>query len=398
MKKSFAFSPSFKKNLKFRLEGKEKTVKSGNTAGFMTALFLALAGALDAGPVSLTEGDILRLRNLERTSLESAPWVQSIESQAREALGLSPHPIGQIQTAGKLQGSDEKTQTAEALKDMPRLRALGLAYALTGGEDYRAQAGAFVTAWAKTCRPPENPIDATNLEPLLETYDLIRDKMEAGNRKLVDDWVRSVAQTLLASDNPSKGTHWNNWQAHRLKIVGLSAFLLGDADWEKTVLENLQALLDKNLNPDGTTLDFLGRDALHYQVYDLEPLIRTAILFQRAQNLDLYHWKTDRGASLSQCVAFVVPFARGEKTHAEYVHTTVKFDLQRAQNHEKGHAIGADFPPQGALKCLELAQFFQPELKSLVGTLAGKPDADYPTLQILLNEASRPLPSPPPTT
>jgi hypothetical protein len=379
------------------MEQKEKSMKLSIVMYCMSALFLAWTGTLYAGPVSLTDGDILRLQNLDKVSLESAAWVQSIESQAREALGLSPHPIGQIQTAGKLQGSDEKTQTEEALKDMPRLRALGLAYALTGGEDYRAQAGAFVMAWARTCRPPENPIDATNLEPLLETYDLIRDKMEAGNRKIADDWVRSVAQTLLASDNPSKGTHWNNWQAHRLKIVGLSAFLLGDADLEKTVLENLKALLNKNLNPDGTTLDFLERDALHYQVYDLEPLIRTAILFQRAGDLDLYHWKTDRGASLSQCVAFVVPFAKGEKTHAEYVHTTVKFDLQRAQNHEKGHAIGADFPFQGALKCLELAQFFQPELKSLVGILAGKPDADYPTLQILLNEAIRPSPSPTPT-
>ncbi|HTC21484.1 MAG TPA: alginate lyase family protein [bacterium] len=363
---------------------------------YMSTLFLVWAGTLYAGPVSLTDGDILRLRNLERSSPQSAPWVQSIESQAQEALGLTPNPISQIQTAGKLKGSGEKTQTEEALRDMPRLKALGLAYALTGREDYRFKAGAFITAWAKTCQPPENPIDATNLEPLLETYDLIRNQMDPGNRKLTDDWVRSVAQTLLASDNPSKGTHWNNWQAHRLKIVGLSAFLLGDSDLEKTVLENLRALLNKNLNPDGTTLDFLERDALHYQVYDLEPLIRTAILLQRAGNPDLYHWKTDRGASLSQCVAFVVPFAEGEKTHAEYVHTTVKFDIQRAQNNEKGHAIGADFPPQGALKCLELAQFFQPELKSVVGTLAGKPDADYPTLQVLLNEATRTLPSPTP--
>jgi hypothetical protein len=329
------------------------------------------------------------LRSLT-SSLEATPWVQSIESQAQEALGLTPNPIDQIQTAGQLKGSDVKEKTQEALKDMPRLRALGLAYALTKRDDFRLKAGAYVLAWAKTCQPPENPIDATNLEPLLETYDLVRFKMEAGDRKLTDDWVRSVAQTLLASDNPSKGTHWNNWQAHRLKIVALSAFLLEDADLEKTALEGVQTLLSKNLNADGTTLDFLERDALHYQVYDLEPLIRAAILFQRAQNVDLYNWKTDRGASINQCVAFVIPFAKDEKTHAEYVHTTVKFDLQRAQNNEKGHEIGAAFPPQGALKCLELAQFFQPDLKLLVGTLAGKPDSAYPTLQILLNEITRP--------
>lgn len=46
------------------------------------------------------------------------------------------------------------------------------------------------------------------------------------------------------------------------------------------------------------------------------------------------------------------------------------------------------------MKCLELAQFFQPDLKSLVGNLAGKPDSVFPTLQILLNEATRPSANP----
>jgi hypothetical protein len=148
-------------------------------------------------------------------------------------------------------------------------------------------------------------------------------------------------------------------------------------------------LLGKNLNADGTTLDFMERDALHYQVYDLEPLTRTAMIYQRAGLADLYDLKTDQGASIRQCVAFVVPFAKGDKTHAEYVHTTVKFDIQRAENHEKGHAIGANFEPKAAVHCLELAQYFEPGLKDLVGSLEGKPDAEYPTLQILLNEVTR---------
>lgn len=321
-------------------------MKCKTTAGLMAALFFVPAVALYAGPASLTDGEILRLRNLDRTSLEAASWVQSIESQAQEALTLSPSPIGHIQTAGQLRGSGEKTRTQEALKDMPRMRALGLAYALTGREDFRLKAGAYVLAWAKACQPPENAIDATHLEPLLETYDLVRAKMEPGGRKLVDDWARSVAQTLITSDDPRKGTYWNNHKTHRLKIIALAAFVLNDANLENQALETLKTLMEKNLNPDGTTLDFLERDALHYQVYDLEPFIRLGILYQRAMNVDLYGWKTSRGASVSQCVAFVIPFAKGEKTHAEFVHSTVKFDFQRAQNNEKGYAIGGDFPPR----------------------------------------------------
>jgi hypothetical protein len=159
---------------------------------------------------------------------------------------------------------------------------------------------------------------------------------------------------------------------------------------EQRVLAAYQTLLNANLNPDGTTFDFLERDALHYHVYDLEPMIRTAMLYQRAQNLDLYHWKTDNGTSIAECVTFLIPYAKGEKTHAEYVTTKVKFDIQRAQNHEKGHGIGEVFEPKAAEKCLELAQYFEPDLKPLVGSLTDTPDSAYPSFQILINEETRP--------
>ncbi len=357
---------------------------------FLVTLVVLVVQRAFAGVVSLTDAEIPKLRALVKSYPEAGIWAETIEGQAKEALGQSPKPIVQIQTAGKLKGSAEKTETEETLKDMPRMKALGLAYALTGEEAYRQKAEAFVLAWAKTCQPPENPIDGTNLEPLLETYDLIRPSMPAADQKTVDDWVRSLAQTLLASDETSKKTYWNNWKSHRLKIVAMAAFLLNDAGLEKQALDTLKTLLGKNLNPDGTTLDFLERDALHYQVYDLEPLLCTAMLYQRAGMYNLYDWKTDQGASIRECVAFVIPFAKGEKTHAEYVHTTVKFDLQRAENNEKGHAIGANFEPKAAVHCLELAQFFKPDLKELVGSLENKPDAAYPTLQILMNEVTRP--------
>jgi tetratricopeptide (TPR) repeat protein len=174
-----------------------------------------------------------------------------------------------------------------------------------------------------------------------------------------------------------------------LKTIALVAFTLNEPDLENKVLESLKTLMGRNLNPDGTTLDFLQRDALHYHFYDLEPFIRTAILYLRAQNLDLYNYKTGNGASVSQCVAWGLPYARGEKTHAEFVNSSVVFDSQRGANGEASFISGSAFKPKGALRCMELAQYFQPELKALVGTLADKPDAVYPTLQILLNEAMR---------
>jgi hypothetical protein len=357
----------------------------------VTLVFLVVQGAF-AGVVSLTKDEILKLQFLVKSSPEGKIWADTIEQQAKEALGQEPHPIAWIQTAGELLGSPAKTETQEALKDMPRLKALGLAYILTGNKDYRQKAQDYLLAWAKTCNPPANPIDATNLEPFLETYDLLRPDLAGNVRNTLDTWIMTLGQALLDSDNPSWKTFWNNWKSHRIKIVAMTAFIRDDVGLERRELETLVILYVRNLNADGTTLDFHERDALHYQVYDLEPLIRTAMIFQRAGFGDLYDSKTDQGASLHKSVAFVIPFAKGEKKHAEYVHTKVKFDLERDQNKEKGHAIGAKFDPKSALHCLELAQYFEPDLKGLVGNLAGKPDAAYPTLQILLNEITRTLP------
>jgi hypothetical protein len=360
---------------------------------FALALWALSVGA-QAGVASLTDAEVMRLQVLVKGSLEARIWAETLDRRAQEAVMISPGPVTEIQTAGKLRGSPEKTATELAAHDMDRMWALALSYALSGKVEYAQKAQSYLLAWAQTCQPPPNPIDATNLEGYVETYDLLRPHLAAQVRKTLDHWIGLVFQTLETSDDPAKKNYWNNWKAHRLKIMTLIAYTLDDPEMKNQVLETFKALLNHNLNPDGSTFDFQERDALHYQVYDLEPMLRTVMIFERADTPGLYGWKTDQGASIRNCVAFVLPYAKGEKTHPEFVHSTVEFDYQRAQNNEKNYTIGADFIPKASLHCLELAQFFQPDLKSLVGTLAGKPDAAYPTLQILLNETTRPSPSP----
>jgi hypothetical protein len=356
-----------------------------------TLIWIAAVSTLHAGVVSFTGPEMMKLRGLAASSPDAAQWSRLIEQKADEALEKTPHPVEDIQSAGKLKGTPEKIRTERALDDLTDLKNLEWAYAFTGQKPYEQKAEDYVLAWAKTCRPPENPIDATNLETLIETYDLVRSQMNVSDQQVVDNWLRSVIDTLFASEDPAKNNHRNNWQAHRLKIISMAAFVLGDQAAEERALIELKTLMESNLNADGTTYDFLERDALHYHVYDLEPLIRTAILYQRAQNLDLYGWKTSQGASIANCVAFLIPYADGEKTHPEWVHTTVQFDIQRGENHEKGYTPGENFDPPRAQKCLELAQFFEPNLKTLVGKLAENPSSAYPSFQILINEVTRPV-------
>jgi tetratricopeptide (TPR) repeat protein len=361
----------------------------------IVCFFLSISSSLYAGVASLTDTEVLRLKALVQSSPEGRTWMKVIIQHAQEGLALPPHPIDQMEVEGQLEGSQAKTQSVDAKKDFQRLQYLGLAYALTADERYLNQAAAYLTAWAKTCLPPSNPINATQFESFLTTYDLLRPHMTGPDKKTLDDWLDSTADALRRADNPTKLTHTNNHHAHLLKTVAQVAFILDDKDLEDETLKALKAYLEINLNDDGTTLDFEQRDALHYHVYDLAPLALAAILYQRGRQEDLYNYNTFKGASVSQCVAFVLPYAKGEKTHAEFVNSTVAFDLRRGNNGEAAYIPGHDFIHKEAIPCLEMSQYFQPELRGLVGTLVNKPGSAYPTLQCLLNEAMRtgPLPA-----
>jgi len=83
-----------------------------------------------------------------------------------------------------------------------------------------------------------------------------------------------------------------------------------------------------NIAPDGSTVDFAERDALHYVAYDLEPLVAAALAARR-HNRNWLTLKAGNGASLALALNWLVPYALGQKTHEEFVHSSVPFDAQR---------------------------------------------------------------------
>lgn len=120
----------------------------------------------------------------------------------------------------------------------------------------------------------------------------------------------------------------NNWQSHRLKLATLGAFQSGEAD----LIARAHVLSDKhiaaNLRPDGATVDFLQRDALHYVTYSLDSQLM-AVLAARAHGQDWYAYEKD-GRSLPRTIAWLSAFASGRQEHIEFVHSFVPFDRQRA--------------------------------------------------------------------
>ncbi len=354
-------------------------------AAFATVCF---ADCARAQSILLTQPQQKKLTQIVRADKEAAALYAGIKREADKALADAPKPIEKIQTEGKLAKDPAKIKTEESLADMHKLEVLGYAYAVDGDAKYAAKAREFILAWAKVNRSAGDPIDDTNLEPLLTAYDLARATFSPAERQTVETYLRGVGQAEIESGQKKHDNAHNNWHSHRLKIVGLIALLLHD----KAAIDQTVALykdqIDHNVHPDGSTYDFYERDALHYHMYDIEPLLTLAIA-ARNSGVDLYGYQSREGASLAKAVGFLLPFAQGTKTHAEFVNSKVGFDKRRADAGQKEYEAGASFEPRSAVMVLSLAQQFQPSLLEAIQKLLRKASQKYPNWQIVLNEARR---------
>jgi len=341
-----------------------------------------------ASTISLTEAQRLELAKLVVSDGEAKKEFQTLRREADASIKDHGRPSARINTAGRLAADPQKVKSLVSLEDMKKLYALGYSYAVTSNSAYSAAARRIIINWAKANQPTGTPIDDTKLEPLFVAYDLTRSTFSASERITVEDWLRKLARLELQSALTNSVTARNNWNSHRLKVVGLIAFLLDDADLIKYAVEGFKMQIEANLRPDGSSSDFHQRDALHYHCYDLEPLLILAVT-ARQKGIDLYHYRSPSGASLAKSVEFLVPYCDGTRTHAEWVHTKVKLDRARAEAGEKGFSPGSAFDPREARGVLELASFFDESYKPLAARLYNNGAARYPSWQAVLNRVRK---------
>ena len=293
---------------------------------------------------------------------------------ADRALEEAPHPIDTIRTEGLLAGDPKKTATQQSLRDMNKIYALALVYRVSGDRKYLEKAKEFLQAWARTNHPKGDPIDDTNLDRAIEAYDMVKQDLPRDENAVIVGWLRNTAQTELGGRyyHPERPSHFNNWHSHRLKIVGEIAFAIGDTALQTYTINGLKTQLEKNLNPDGSSIDFTSRDALHYHVYDLEPLLKLITVLERATGVNYYSYVSPTGSSIRKSVDWLIPFVDGTKTHAEFVNSTVDFDRKRAQNNEAAYKAGTLFEPKSGLGTLVLAAYFDASLLPLAKKLFGE--------------------------
>jgi len=341
-----------------------------------------------ASTISLTDAQRVKLVQCVASELEAKKLFRQLQRQADTSLNHQGQPIAHIRTAGRLDTDPLKEQSRASLEDMRKLYALGYAYAATTNRAYGAAARRIILSWAQVNQPSGVPVDETKLEPLWVAYDLTRPVFSSGERTIVEDWLRKMASLELQNARTNSVTAMNNWNSHRWKIVGLIAFLLEDQKLIEEAVRGFKKQVEVNLYPDGSSFDFHQRDALRYHCYDLEPLLVLAIAAQQ-NGIGLYSYQATNGACLAKAVRFLAPYCDGTKTHAELVHSKVKFDRQRAVAGEAGFSLGAAFNPSEAREIFELASFFDEGCAPLALRLFARGALEYPSWQAVLNKVRK---------
>ena len=317
-------------------------------AAALAAAVAALAGALPVGPA--------RAAPLCASTNVTEAAVQALRRDAARRGAPAPRAIAELHTEGSLPHQHARDEALEARQDLPLMRELALLWHLRQDRPALARLAPLLDAWAAAYRPSFNPIDETGFDGLIDAYALAGANLPADTRARTATLLRAWADGYLAQmqhpATPAQKTGANNWQSHRVKLATLAAAALGDDALFAQAREQFRLQVGRNLQPDGRSIDFDERDALHYVVYDLEPLARAA-LAARLRGEDWLHLAGANGATLAAGIDWLGPYARGERVHEEFRQTSVAFDRQRRDAGVAGFA--GPWDPKGAAMLYGLA-------------------------------------------
>jgi hypothetical protein len=303
-----------------------------------------------------------------------------VAARLARRLDEPPHAAAHVHTEHTLSGDPLREASLEAERDLPLMRDAALAWRAGAGDRYGVFAARHLSAWLAAYEPDLNPIDETNFDALIETYALLRPASPTQKRAGMDRWFRGWAQAYVDAMDRNRGARrgsWtNNWQSHRVKLVAMAAAAIDDPKLFDEARRLYWDQVEVNIAPSGEVLDFSERDALHYVVYDLEPLLQAA-LAARARGEDWWGARKPGGPSIEAAVRWLEPYAAGEKTHQEFARSTVAFDAERARHGEKGFSGAWD--PSSAARLYWMAAEFDPTYRALAAKLN-----DQPPVNILL--------------
>ncbi|MGF6663847.1 hypothetical protein QF000_005515 [Paraburkholderia atlantica] len=314
------------------------------------------------------------LQTSERTNAD--PGVKALVANVLAHLNEQPHALAKLHTEGTLPHEGIYDQSVEAQKDLDLLRDAALAWRATSDDRFLKLVDRLLYAWVTTYQPSFNPIDETGFEGLILAYDMTASALPVKTRNAAMAFLTKFANGYIAQidaqPRPLTGTFRNNWQSHRIKLIAMAAFTLDNRKMINAAQRLFVEHIGDNIAPDGSTIDFGERDALHYVTYDLQPLV-TAALAARRHNRNWLQDKGANGATLLAALNWLVPFAMGTQTHEEFVHSNVAFDAKRREAGLPGYSGRWD--PKNAAELFHLAARLDGRFTPVALQLAPTPPA-----------------------
>ena len=314
----------------------------------------------------LLDGD--RRATLARQVLEPGPVAEAyahLQQRAEAALHREPDPIPHLVYEGRVGSDPQRQQTIAHLQDMLGLRALAWTAAIGDDPRYADAARRYVDAWTRTLKPTGNDVNDAKLLPIVTAYHLLADTWPAELRDRVAQWLRDYAEPYLPNLRGDAGR--GNRHAKKILMVGLVGLALQRDDLNELASDAVRRFVASSLRPDGTSFDLEERDALSYHVSSLYGPLVWAVNLHAAgspRGPSLYATPAPdgpyAGASLRRSVHHLYPYVRGERVHAEWVHTRIELDRQRWASGDPYYRPGKPWDPHQADRVLRLAATFDP--------------------------------------
>lgn len=317
-----------------------------------------------------------KLPSWDGTPTEKLPAdIQRAIEVAGASLDMEIRPVDKLYLAGTLTQDPRHVESDKAKGNFPAIFDLAIC-ARVAQEPLRTQcldkATSALLAWAQTYQPTGNPIDEGNFTPLFQSIDLVAPKLPTEKSRVLEDWLRSF---VIAGDNfyaplwprhsfseKSNQALSNNWMAWHLLLRAMAATICDDKHLEASSRTMLTEFADRNFistngQQDGKTFDFVVRDAIHYQMYDLLPLVEIVLYAPSLVDSHTYGL-IDRGLN------FIKPFYTGQEQHIEFVHSNIAFDIQRKQQ-DKNSSVFENKPwdPKRARILFRLARPAFPDIQ-----------------------------------
>jgi hypothetical protein len=301
--------------------------------------------------------------------LATEAWFPGMDiTKARLASGESFPVVTHIAIAGRLPGQPEFDESVRDLREAKTLVPLALCAQiceepLRSASQISATDGVF--RWMRAyAQPSGNPIDQGALLPVVLATDLLQTTWTAKQEHEAAAWMKVFLETsdlYRERELHSVGqTPQDNFETWRLMMAMIVATVEGD----RSAVDRLSLLwhehLAANIGADGRTWDMRRRGSLHYQTYDLEPMIWVRLLVPSA-------FSAQDDALLKDALFYLKPYVEGAQTYIEFARPdtalagAVAFDQTR-RNSGMSQFQQKPWSPTDAAELLQLARCIFPTI------------------------------------